>query len=227
MSARPSTSSRRSRPRSCVPLKLPSSMQQRGTVELTFLLPSQTPAENKAIVRRIDLCVLPLFLITQTLQYLDKTALNYGALPSLLFCARACNVADPTLLLAQPRSVHSAHHRPLFAQWRLCSSQAASFALNEPNERATEPAEPAVEHTRAPFLTFSSCPSQVFGMDKAMKLTGNQFSWAASIFYVGYLVAQYVAPPLVAARPSSSPPPPLGPLDGDALLRRLLPHLQN
>ncbi|GAA5978939.1 hypothetical protein JCM10908_002743 [Rhodotorula pacifica] len=68
-----------------------------------------TPAENKAIVRRIDFCVLPLFLITQTLQYLDKTALNYA---------------------------------------------------------------------------------KVFGMDKAMKLTGNQFSWAASIFYVGYLVAQ-------------------------------------
>ncbi|POY71894.1 hypothetical protein BMF94_5255 [Rhodotorula taiwanensis] len=60
-----------------------------------------TPAENKAIVRRIDLFVLPLFLITQTLQYLDKTALNYA---------------------------------------------------------------------------------KVFGMDKAMKLTGNQFSWAASIF---------------------------------------------
>ncbi|GAA5952937.1 hypothetical protein JCM8115_002388 [Rhodotorula mucilaginosa] len=68
-----------------------------------------TPAENKAIVRRIDLCVLPLFLITQTLQYLDKTALNYA---------------------------------------------------------------------------------KVFGMDKALKLTGSQFSWAASIFYVGYLVAQ-------------------------------------
>ncbi|GAA5835786.1 hypothetical protein JCM9279_004646 [Rhodotorula babjevae] len=67
-----------------------------------------TPAENKAIVRRIDLCVLPLFLITQTL--------------------------------------HS---------------------------------------------------TMVFGMDKAMKLTGNQFSWAASIFYVGYLVAQEPAAYLI------------------------------
>lgn len=29
-------------------------------------------------------------------------------------------------------------------------------------------------------------------MDKAMNLTGSQYSWAASIFYVGYLVAQCV-----------------------------------
>ncbi|BGP46277.1 hypothetical protein JCM10450v2_002119 [Rhodotorula kratochvilovae] len=68
-----------------------------------------TPAENKAIVRRIDLCVLPLFLLTQVLQYLDKTALNYA---------------------------------------------------------------------------------KVFGMDKAMGLTGNQYSWTASVFYLGYMVAQ-------------------------------------
>lgn len=27
---------------------------------------------------RIDMLLLPLFLITQTLQYLDKTALNYA-----------------------------------------------------------------------------------------------------------------------------------------------------
>ncbi|BGP38182.1 hypothetical protein JCM10449v2_002111 [Rhodotorula kratochvilovae] len=68
-----------------------------------------TPAENKAIVRRIDLCVLPLFLLTQVLQYLDKTAHNYA---------------------------------------------------------------------------------KVFGMDKAMGLTGNQYSWTASVFYLGYMVAQ-------------------------------------
>ncbi|GAA5911663.1 uncharacterized protein JCM6883_002441 [Sporobolomyces salmoneus] len=68
-----------------------------------------TPEENKAIVRRIDWFLLPLFLITQTLQYLDKTALNYA---------------------------------------------------------------------------------KVFGMDKAMNMTGSQFSWTASIFYIGYLVAQ-------------------------------------
>ncbi|GAA6064066.1 hypothetical protein JCM10212_001472 [Sporobolomyces blumeae] len=37
-----------------------------------------TPEQNKAIVRRIDWFLLPLFLITQTLQYLDKTALNYA-----------------------------------------------------------------------------------------------------------------------------------------------------
>lgn len=34
--------------------------------------------------------------------------------------------------------------------------------------------------------------AKVFGMDKAMNLTGSQYSWAASIFYVGYLVAQCV-----------------------------------
>ncbi|GAA6064067.1 hypothetical protein JCM10212_001473 [Sporobolomyces blumeae] len=68
-----------------------------------------TPEQNKAIVRRIDWFLLPLFLITQTLQYLDKTALNYA---------------------------------------------------------------------------------KVFGMDKAMHLSGSQYSWAASIFYIGYLVAQ-------------------------------------
>ncbi|GAA6019612.1 hypothetical protein JCM11491_002824 [Sporobolomyces phaffii] len=68
-----------------------------------------TPEENKAIVRRIDWFLLPLFLITQTLQYLDKTALNYA---------------------------------------------------------------------------------KVFGMQKAMHMNGAQFSWAASIFYIGYLVAQ-------------------------------------
>lgn len=41
---------------------------------LTF----QTPEQNKRIRFRIDLFLLPLFLITQTLQYLDKTALNYA-----------------------------------------------------------------------------------------------------------------------------------------------------
>ncbi|GAA5932995.1 uncharacterized protein JCM15063_002263 [Sporobolomyces koalae] len=71
-----------------------------------------TPEENEAIVRRIDWFLLPLFLITQTLQYLDKTALNYA---------------------------------------------------------------------------------KVFGMDKAMHLTGSQYSWTASIFYIGYLVAQPAA----------------------------------
>jgi hypothetical protein len=35
-----------------------------------------TPEQNKRIRRRIDMFLLPLFLITQTLQYLDKTALN-------------------------------------------------------------------------------------------------------------------------------------------------------
>ncbi|GHJ84788.1 hypothetical protein NliqN6_1190 [Naganishia liquefaciens] len=68
-----------------------------------------TPAQAKSILRKIDWFILPMFLVTQTLQYLDKTALNYA---------------------------------------------------------------------------------KVFGMEKAMGLKGNQFSVAASIFYVGYLVAQ-------------------------------------
>ncbi len=58
---------------------------------------------------RIDFLLLPLFLITQTLQYLDKTALNYA---------------------------------------------------------------------------------KVFGMEKAMGMTGNDYSLGAAIFYIGYMVAQ-------------------------------------
>lgn len=75
-----------------------------------------TPAENRAILRRIDFCILPLFLLTQTLQYLDKTALNYA---------------------------------------------------------------------------------KVFGMNKAMGLTGSDYSWVASTFYFGYLVAQEPAAYLI------------------------------
>lgn len=37
-----------------------------------------TPAQNRSILRKIDFFILPLFLLTQTLQYLDKTALNYA-----------------------------------------------------------------------------------------------------------------------------------------------------
>ena len=40
------------------------------------MLTMQTAEQNKRIRRRIDMFLLPLFLITQTLQYLDKTALN-------------------------------------------------------------------------------------------------------------------------------------------------------
>ncbi|ORX33310.1 major facilitator superfamily domain-containing protein [Kockovaella imperatae] len=46
--------------------------------EQSKLLGEITPEQNKRIQRRIDLFILPLFLITQTLQYLDKTALNYA-----------------------------------------------------------------------------------------------------------------------------------------------------
>ncbi|KAJ7625894.1 major facilitator superfamily domain-containing protein [Roridomyces roridus] len=39
-----------------------------------------TPEENRAIRWRIDLTILVIFLVTQTLQFLDKTALNYANL---------------------------------------------------------------------------------------------------------------------------------------------------
>ncbi|CDZ97793.1 Permease of the major facilitator superfamily [Phaffia rhodozyma] len=68
-----------------------------------------TPEQNKRILRKVDWFILPFFLVTQTIQYLDKTALNYA---------------------------------------------------------------------------------KVFGMEKAMGLTGNQYSIAASIFYIGYMCAQ-------------------------------------
>ncbi|KAF7329110.1 MFS general substrate transporter [Mycena kentingensis (nom. inval.)] len=39
-----------------------------------------TPQENRAIRWKIDLIILPMFLFTQTLQFLDKTSLNYANL---------------------------------------------------------------------------------------------------------------------------------------------------
>ncbi|KAJ6494261.1 major facilitator superfamily domain-containing protein [Mycena sanguinolenta] len=39
-----------------------------------------TPKENSTIRWRLDLVILPMFLITQTLQFIDKTALNYANL---------------------------------------------------------------------------------------------------------------------------------------------------
>ncbi|SJL13631.1 related to DAL5-allantoate and ureidosuccinate permease [Armillaria ostoyae] len=39
-----------------------------------------TPSQNRSIRWNIDLIILPIFLITQTLQFLDKTALNYANL---------------------------------------------------------------------------------------------------------------------------------------------------
>ncbi|KAJ7679489.1 major facilitator superfamily domain-containing protein [Mycena polygramma] len=39
-----------------------------------------TAKENSAIRWRVDLIILPMFLVTQTLQFLDKTALNYANL---------------------------------------------------------------------------------------------------------------------------------------------------
>jgi len=38
------------------------------------------PKEEKTIVRKTDLWILPIFCMTQGLAYLDKTALNYGNL---------------------------------------------------------------------------------------------------------------------------------------------------
>ncbi|KAJ9103387.1 hypothetical protein QFC19_004486 [Naganishia cerealis] len=81
----------------------------RAAYEKSKHMEELTPAQAKSVLRKIDWFILPMFLITQTIQYLDKTALNYA---------------------------------------------------------------------------------KVFGMEKAMGLKGNQFSVAASIFYVGYLCAQ-------------------------------------
>jgi hypothetical protein len=36
--------------------------------------------EERSILRRIDIWILPVFCMTQGLAYLDKTALNYGNL---------------------------------------------------------------------------------------------------------------------------------------------------
>ncbi|BGP32547.1 hypothetical protein JCM10296v2_004328 [Rhodotorula toruloides] len=46
---------------------------------------------------------------------------------------------------------------------------------------------------------------QVFGMDQAMHLTGSQYSWTASIFYIGYLVAQGSSCPSFTHRARCSP----------------------
>ncbi|KAI9631776.1 MFS general substrate transporter [Dioszegia hungarica] len=83
--------------------------------------PPITPEQNRAILRRIDLCILPLFFITQTLQFVDKTALNYG---------------------------------------------------------------------------------KVYGMDIATGLVGDQFSLTASMFYIGYLVAQPIFSTLIGRYPA-------------------------
>ncbi|RSH89720.1 hypothetical protein EHS25_001705 [Saitozyma podzolica] len=68
------------------------------------------PEENRKVLRKIDLWILPAFCITQGLAYLDKTALNYGNL---------------------------------------------------------------------------------FGMRTGLNVTTAQFSWFASVFYIGYLVATW------------------------------------
>ncbi|GAB1207847.1 hypothetical protein APSETT445_006582 [Aspergillus pseudonomiae] len=53
-------------------------------------LPPLTAVEEKAILRRIDLCLLPLMFVSYLLQYLDKTAMSYtsilGLLPGTVRC---------------------------------------------------------------------------------------------------------------------------------------------
>lgn len=39
-----------------------------------------TPAEERLIVRKMDIRILPCFCLTQGLAFLDKSALNYGNL---------------------------------------------------------------------------------------------------------------------------------------------------
>ena len=89
--------------------------------EQSKLMAEITPKQNKFVVRRIDWFILPLFLVTQTIQYLDKTALNYA---------------------------------------------------------------------------------KVFGMEKAMHLKGQEFSLAASIFYIGYMCAQMPSAYLIGRYPA-------------------------
>lgn len=45
-----------------------------------FAHQSQTAAESKRVLRRIDLFILPIFTFTQCLQFMDKSALNYANL---------------------------------------------------------------------------------------------------------------------------------------------------
>ncbi|KAE8408698.1 major facilitator superfamily domain-containing protein [Aspergillus pseudonomiae] len=47
-------------------------------------LPPLTAVEEKAILRPIDLCLLPLMFVSYLLQYLDKTAMSYTSILGLL-----------------------------------------------------------------------------------------------------------------------------------------------
>lgn len=67
--------------------------------------------EEKAIIRRIDLCLLPLMFFSYLLQYLDKTTLSYASILGLLSGTVCCN----PLCFSDSSNVRSAHdHSPLF-----------------------------------------------------------------------------------------------------------------
>lgn len=51
--------------------------------------------EEKAIIRRIDLCLLPLMFFSYLLQYLDKTTLSYASILGLLTGTVSCDPAEP------------------------------------------------------------------------------------------------------------------------------------
>ena len=46
-----------------------------------------TPTEERRVLRRIDMFILPVFCVTQGLAFLDKTALNLGNLFGMKTCA--------------------------------------------------------------------------------------------------------------------------------------------
>ncbi|EIW68293.1 hypothetical protein TREMEDRAFT_63465 [Tremella mesenterica DSM 1558] len=75
-----------------------------------------TEAESRKVVRKLDIYILPIMFVLFTLQFMDKQALNYGA---------------------------------------------------------------------------------IWGLKTDLKLTSDQYAWTGSIFYFGYLLAQFIFPPLV------------------------------
>ncbi|KAB8230794.1 major facilitator superfamily domain-containing protein [Aspergillus alliaceus] len=69
-------------------LKSPGSEDQgslpKGPSELVDEQQPLTAMEEKAMIRRIDLCLLPLMFVSYLLQYLDKTAMSYTSILGLL-----------------------------------------------------------------------------------------------------------------------------------------------
>ncbi|KAE8330585.1 major facilitator superfamily domain-containing protein [Aspergillus sergii] len=58
--------------------------EHKGPSETVEQYQPLTAMEEKAILRRIDLCLLPLMFVSYLLQYLDKTAMSYTSILGLL-----------------------------------------------------------------------------------------------------------------------------------------------